>query len=154
MTAIVEFYTNNGKTSEGKTLEEILEFSANQLEQDHLYIQWIFPIDQPSIFNQNAPVLTANDIVQLVHNKNFSVNFQKSFQLFWLFLTNNTHIWVKHLNHNHYRITRMIRSATLFGFDQLTKEMLSYLLKINKENENIFADPINYWLTANRLELL
>jgi hypothetical protein len=56
---LLAFYSGNGRDSEGRTLEEILGWTDERLEYCHDYIQWLFPTDQPSAFNSDAPLVTS-----------------------------------------------------------------------------------------------
>ena len=58
----LDFYRGNGPDSEGRTLAEILAWSDDELEAVHDYIQWLFPLPEPSMFNADAPVLTPAEI--------------------------------------------------------------------------------------------
>ena len=41
----------------GRKLHEIWEFSDNQIESTHDFIQWLFPLTEPSQSQPDAPVL-------------------------------------------------------------------------------------------------
>ena len=46
----------------GRKLHEIWEFSDNQIESTHDFIQWLFPLTEPSQAQPDAPVLDAEEI--------------------------------------------------------------------------------------------
>ena len=54
---LLPFYRGIGIDSEGRTLEQILQFSDSEKEAKHDFIQWLFPSKTPSQFNSKAPVL-------------------------------------------------------------------------------------------------
>ena len=58
---IVPFYLNKQTDSEGRLLREIWEWDDNELEAEHDYIQWLFPLREATIHNPNAPIV--NDLV-------------------------------------------------------------------------------------------
>ncbi|BCY17666.1 hypothetical protein hrd7_15150 [Leptolinea sp. HRD-7] len=54
--AIISFYSGDLKNSNRK-LEDIWKFNDDELEGYHTYIQWLFPLEEPSAINFAAPVL-------------------------------------------------------------------------------------------------
>src|SRR5580700_7336251 len=58
MADIVAFYRGDATDSEGRRLDDILGWDFIRLELIHDFIQWLFPLPEPSQFNDDAPVLT------------------------------------------------------------------------------------------------
>ena len=56
--ALLRFYRLEGPDAHGRTLLDIWAWDAARLEGVHDYIQWLFPLPQPSAFNPRAPILT------------------------------------------------------------------------------------------------
>jgi hypothetical protein len=54
---IVAFYENKAVDNQGRSLNEILQWPAAQLEYHHDYIQVLFPLPERSAFNDPAPVV-------------------------------------------------------------------------------------------------
>ena len=46
------------KQCTGRTLDEILNWNDQAMEAVHDYVQWIFPTDEASMFNSQAPLLS------------------------------------------------------------------------------------------------
>ena len=59
---IVGFYSGTAPDHRGRYLHEIQRWSDDQLEKVHDYIQWLFPLPEPSGFNLAAPVLSRESI--------------------------------------------------------------------------------------------
>ena len=57
----MRFYRGDGTDSEGRRLEDILRWDDQTLEYVHDFIQWLFPLDEPSAVNPNAPLVTRVD---------------------------------------------------------------------------------------------
>src|SRR5262245_42205008 len=55
---IVTFYSG-GLDDAGRTLDDILGWSDDDLELMHDYIQWMFPTARPSAVNPSAPLVSA-----------------------------------------------------------------------------------------------
>lgn len=45
---ITNFLKGTGKDKQGRTLQDIWNFSDEQLESTHNYIQWLFPLINPT----------------------------------------------------------------------------------------------------------
>lgn len=56
--ALLAFFCGTGTDSCGRTLEELRTMDFHSMEKVHNFIQWMFPTDEASQFNQDAPVLT------------------------------------------------------------------------------------------------
>ena len=54
-TPILRFYGSGGTDHAGRTLEEILAWDDRHLEEVHDYIQWLFPLEEPSRANPCTP---------------------------------------------------------------------------------------------------
>ena len=110
------------------------------LENTHDFIQWVFPLDEPSRSLRHAPVLTAMDIKFLQHNfsaMHHLLALSGRMKRFWQM---NQH-WIKHYDHNHLRITRAIKSLRLILGNQHAEEFKQWLYDllgsdIKKINEN------------------
>src|SRR5262249_3787518 len=57
MSRIVDFYTGSAPDHRGRFLREILEWPDERLESVHDFIQWLFPLPDPSPVNPHAPVI-------------------------------------------------------------------------------------------------
>ena len=62
MSKILEFYRGEGANQEGLFLKDIMKFNDEQLEENHYYIQWLFPLKEPSLAVPGSPILTDEDI--------------------------------------------------------------------------------------------
>ena len=54
---IVAFYMGTGVDDGGRTLDDVMRFSLDELEENHDYIQWLFPLDVPSGVQPLAPLV-------------------------------------------------------------------------------------------------
>jgi Opioid growth factor receptor (OGFr) conserved region len=59
---IIAFYSGTGPDNRGRYLHEIQQWADDRLEGVHDYIQWLFPLPEPSGFNVAAPVLNSDSI--------------------------------------------------------------------------------------------
>jgi hypothetical protein len=165
MSQIVDFYRGQGTDSKGRSLTEIRSWDNDDLEAVHDFIQWLFPLPEPSQFNPDAPLLSAEDITAFKSDPVLRANLMKSFHRILGFLgfalgndgkivegdsfsARIPDVWAM-LNHNWLRITRILRSLMLLGMDaqaQALYERLSALFTSRKFP--IPPDTFRYWTDA------
>ena len=63
-----EFLTLNGKDFKGRTLHDIWSFSDKEIEQNHDFIQIIFPLNKPSQSVFHGYYLDSQDLVKRIKN--------------------------------------------------------------------------------------
>ena len=130
---LLAFYTGTGSDHQGRTLDDIRNFSRQELEIVHDYIQWLFPLEVPSRFNPMAPCLTPREIAEFrrspilqeqligsLHQMLFFFGFTLSDDGDPHVAKSPDHstckkIWLKSGNHNCLRISRMLRSLSILG---------------------------------------
>ncbi len=151
---ILDFY-NGAMTPEGHTFDLFLNYSRDELEGHHNFIQWVFPTTLPSAFN-DAPILTEEEIKKFNDSYHLKVKLLTAFEKmldFYDFELNEGKInaldnepWVlESFNHNHLRITRILHSLTLLGFRELAVEFLNSLKEFDYK---ISEDTLEYWEIA------
>ena len=113
---IVGFLEGKTPDHRGRTLSMVLAFSDERAEQTHDYVQWLFPLDEPSESVQGAPVLSDLDIDEIKKSQAAQANLIKASEWFFQFLNRNQG-WIAKYDHNQLRITRAIRSLRLLVGD-------------------------------------
>ena len=86
MSQLIEFYRGTGSDARGRNLERIWAYSDNEMEYHHDFIQWLFPLREPSQFNPDAPVLSDEDIRIFREDASLRENLARSFERFLSFL--------------------------------------------------------------------
>ena len=109
---IVGFLEGKTPDHRGRTLSMVLAFSDERAEQTHDYIQWLFPLDEPSGSVHGAPVLSGLDIDEIKKNSAAQANLIKASTWFFQFLHRNQR-WTAKYDHNQLLITRVIKSLPL-----------------------------------------
>jgi hypothetical protein len=159
---IREFYRLEKPDSEGRMLEEYWEWDTDTLEHRHDFIQWMFPLSEPSSVNSDAPLVTQEDQHAFRNEPLLRSSMVRSLKVFLNFLgLEMDHdgqvvrheqfdlrigVW-NHPNHNWLRITRILKSLRLLGFDAEAKAMWKCLRELHEEgfvSENSFR----YWSEA------
>ena len=109
---LVAFLNGEGTDYKGRCLLDIWNFDDNEIEQTHDYIQFMFPLAEKSGSYFNAPILSLEDIKAIRLSEVAQANLKKSAEWYLGFLGRNDH-WIKSYDHNHLRITRVIKSIRL-----------------------------------------
>ena len=96
----------------GRSIGDVLAFSDAELEDVHDYIQWLFPLPEASAFNPYAPVLGPDDIAILRRSAVARRNLERAAERMQRFYRDTDH-WLVRSDHNHLRITRILRCLAL-----------------------------------------
>jgi hypothetical protein len=166
---LVAFYRGDGRDHRGRLLSHILGFGLNELEFNHDYIQWLFPLPEPSGANASAPLLSKEDITSFGSDALLRERLLQSFALMlsffglelidtggaWVSVGKAQHfderrqVWLHAGNHNFLRISRILRSLTLLGCSRYATAFLECLEGIYAENaETIGSTTMGYWRRA------
>jgi Opioid growth factor receptor (OGFr) conserved region len=165
---LVAFYRGNGRDHRGRSLSDIHEFDFHELEFHHDYIQWLFPLPEPSGANASAPLLSSEDIASFKSDaalrKALMQSFELMLQFYGLELTNGdaqfgvvrdvtfvqrSNVWLTGGNHNFLRISRILRSLSLLGCDEYALAFLKCLEGIYTEEASTIGETtMGYWRRA------
>ena len=124
---IVYFLEGKIRDYEGRYLRDIWSFDDTKIENIHNFIQWIFPLDQISKYVPSSPVLIDEEILEIKQSSVAKENLILSKQWFYGFLE-RTSKWELEKNHNHARISRMIKSLKLLHSEDAAKKCLDEVL--------------------------
>src|SRR5215510_13222124 len=78
---LLRFYRLEGPDARGRLLSEIWTWDAARLEDVHDYIQWLFPLGEPSAFNPDAPLVTAEVAQAFRHDSELQARLRRSLVL-------------------------------------------------------------------------
>ncbi|MDB2639106.1 opioid growth factor receptor-related protein [Alphaproteobacteria bacterium] len=148
MTEIVSFLEGKTPDYRGRTFAMLLQQSDHQAETNHDYIQWMFPLDEPSRSVNGVPVLTELEIDEIRQSSHAQANLAKSARWFLGFLERNDH-WITNYNHNHLRITRVIRSLRLLASDKAADEFRDKVLALAGDNLNLVDQKARAFWNSN-----
>lgn len=165
---LLRFYRGDGPDSEGRRLDQILAWDDRLLEGVHDYIQWLFPLDEQSAFNADAPLLTPADGIAFASDAALGENIKRAFLRMLTFYgfrlvdssdrmtvergdtwSVRSTTWLRPHNHNFLRQTRIIKSLTLLGQPTLARAFGEALLKeYDLAPAVIGATTAGYWRDA------
>ena len=164
---LVAFYRGDGRDHRGRLLSHILGFDFDELEFHHDYIQWLFPLPEPSGANASAPLLSKEDIAAFESDDALRNALRRSFvlmvQFYGLELVEGVTVdivrgpyfavrsreWLTRGNHNFLRISRILRSLTLLGLGDDARAFLKCLEGIYVEHARAIGETtVGYWRRA------
>jgi hypothetical protein len=165
MSRLLDFYLGEAADSEGRLLSMMWSWTDSELELTHDYIQWMYPLPEPSHFNPEAPLLTDEDITAFRRHKLLQTNLRKSFERFLAFLglaiarngrvvegsnfaDRSSQVW-QYPNHNWMRITRIIKCLRLLGLSDESLAFYAWLEAVYKRRRfPIPANTFQFWTEA------
>jgi hypothetical protein len=145
---VVAFLEGEGPDARGRTLFDVLAMDNGALERTHDYIQWLFPLPEPSRAVPDAPLLGAAD-VRAIHDSVLAQCALAAATDRMDAFYRATHDWLMPNDHNHLRITRIIRSLRLLvGDDQADAFRAAILARVEATRAPVSARSRGYWQTA------
>jgi CheY-like chemotaxis protein len=168
---IIGFYSGTEPDHRGRSLHEIQQWADDKLEAVHDYIQWLFPLPDPSGFNAAAPILTRNSIQEFRRRPELRQKVRVSFLRMMNFygmevysgerlrvnrapnFAGKAKVWLSPGNHNYLRITRILSCLSRLGLEAEAKAFLDCLAEIYKSELHkpvpaISDDTMLYWRGA------
>jgi hypothetical protein len=170
-TNIVGFYSGEEPDHRGRYLHEVQHWADDRLETVHDYIQWLFPLPERSGFNVAAPVLSRAMIEEFRTRpelqQNLRVSFLRMMDLYGLEVQISEPItvtrspnfaskatgWLSPGDHNHLRITRILRCLRALGLDADARAFFECLAEIYEDEKSkplpaISDETFEYWRRA------
>ena len=148
MSALTAFLEGTGPDAAGRTVADVLASSDEELERRHDFIQWLFPLPEPSAAVPGSPVLRVADIEALRSSPRAQANLSASATRMLLFYE-RTGWWRRASDHNHLRITRIIRSLRVLVGDHAADAFRLTILDLAEASDApINATSLRYWGAA------
>lgn len=168
-TPLCQFYRGEETDTEGRMIQDVWDYNLEQKENQHDYIQWLFPTKNLSDFNFNAPLLTSQDIQAFKNDPLLKKNLKRSFvemmHFYGFEYQENTNkvirasnfnerikVWLNPNNHNYYRITRILDCLNTIGMENEKNAFYEALVKLNDDfGSRIVVNDIPsfpYWQNA------
>ncbi|KAK7932261.1 hypothetical protein PG985_002973 [Apiospora marii] len=170
MQCLVDFYdpATKGQDVGGRTLDQILAWRDTRLESQHDFIQILFPLPEGSIVNQLAPVVDEETFLYLRQD---STGFKRTmrraltrmlafygFDIAWdQDAAGNWAVALPALgpplDHNHLRISRILRSLRVLGLGDEARAFFRALAWVVDTYGRIGAGSMKFWKRAVELPL-
>jgi hypothetical protein len=167
---VVDFYSGAAGDHRGRSREEIVRWSDDRLEAVHDFIQWLFPLPEASPVNPHAPLLTRETIRAFHTGPELRAGLRASLERMLAFygfelrddplevmpaenFQVRSRTWLHPGNHNHLRITRILRCCFLAGLDAEARAFAEtlhalFIVEETKQRPGITAETLGYWLKA------
>ena len=167
---LVNFYLGRAPDYKGRMLGDIWAWDHGRLEEVHDYIQVLFPLPEPSMFSSRAPILRDEEIIQFRADDMLPKNLLRSFELMLDFYglksrANPLRIekassfderasnWLTAGNHNHLRITRILKCLRICGLVKQAVAFRDCLVEVHREFPRpISPETLDYWNSAVKVE--
>jgi hypothetical protein len=135
---IIGFLGGERPDGAGRYLRDIQKWPDERVETVHDFIQWMFPLTEPSPVNPDAPVLDAETMGEIradsVLQQGVRASWLRMLDFYGLEVagqgvergrsfTAKSRNWLHPGNHNHLRITRILKCLRLLA---LEKEALAF----------------------------
>ncbi|MBY0508880.1 MAG: hypothetical protein K2P94_01895 [Rhodospirillaceae bacterium] len=157
---LIAFYRGDAVDAAGRTITDIWSFDHRRLEMVHDFIQWLFPLPDPSRFNPDAPLLTAADKAAFRADPHLQDRVRRSLDLMLDFLGLKREggvimrgaafahaYWLEPANHNHLRLTRIMLFLGHAGLQAEAAALLACLEDIaaHEGAGKILPRTLDFW---------
>ena len=145
MSPIVAYLSGEGADGAGREVFDVLAFDDPAIEQVHDFIQWMFPLRERSGAQPNAPVLTDEDVEAIRESMAAQAALAAATDRMAIFYYRNGH-WLTATDHNHLRITRIIKSLRLLRGDELADAFRRLILaRVAEAGSPVGAPTLGFW---------
>jgi hypothetical protein len=144
MSQILDFYKDKGLAA-GRTFHQVLNLSDQELEDNCDWVQWVFPLPEPSKMQPDSPVATQDDFNVIATTPELKMRMLAALGRYLAFL-DCTFKWRRATDHNHLRITRVIRCLCLSGLNDPAYDVFEYVR--DKVGTTVGKQTVWYWEEA------
>ena len=159
---LIAFYQGEGADSAGRLIRDVWSFDHDDLEWHHDFIQWLFPLPQPSRFNADAPVLTPETAEVFRGCEALRARVLRSLDIMLAFygfervadtiapgpdFEARTDEWAWPEDHNHLRLSRMVQSLHHLGLPGEARALRAALVATARAlgPERISRGTVGHW---------
>ncbi len=159
------FYLGSRRDDRGRLLSDILRMDDDWLERTHDYIQWLFPLPEPSAVNPTAPLVTPevrdafrDDVLMRRHLR---ASLVRMLRFYGLELADGLirpaanwderkRAWFTTGGHNDLRITRILRCLSVLGLADEARALLACLETLRRDEPvcGVNRRAFEYWRAA------
>ena len=124
----MNFLSGSGTDHAGRTYHDILDQEDHWLEFTHDWVQWCFPLFEKSQSVKSAPILeSSSEVADIQACSSCQENMRLGLIRYAQFLRDNDQ-WLRYHDHNHLRITRVIKSARMLMSEEQAGEFFRYVM--------------------------
>ncbi len=142
---LIEFLRGTGPDSHGRYHADILKFSDKELEETHDYIQWLFPLREESKAVPGSPHIESDETVRMLReDEDVQENMVNALVRMERFYRDND-FWLRQNDHNHLRITRILKSVSLLCSNEDAREFHVFILERVAAAQPVTEESLGYW---------
>jgi hypothetical protein len=163
---LLKFYSG-GPDATGRTLAGILAWDDERLEAVHDFIQWVFPTREPSGVNPLAPLVTEAAVRAFESDSALGDRLRQALDRMLIFyglawsgdriaidasrFPLRARVWLRPGNHNHLRLTRIMKSLATLGLPEEARALQRCLLEevcAGPGAESVSPRTLDFWRRA------
>lgn len=164
---LIEFYAGRATDFAGRHIDDIWAMSLGELEYSHDYIQWLFPLRERSGVQPDVPVLD-DATISAFDTPDLQARLEQSARVMAVFygfeivdegrdihvrrdgsFEDRRRVWLTPGNHNFLRQTRIVRSLTTLGHQDLARAWLQTLISLYDDYASVIGSrTLGYWRDA------
>jgi len=165
MNRLLAFYAEAGPDHRGRYLRDIMRQDDWWLETTHDYVQWLFPLYEPSGVLPSAPLIDSETVAAFAADERLRQRLHASFLRMLSFYglserdgriatgpnwAQRKAGWFTRPTHNSLRITRMLRSLCALGLRAEAERLEACLqaLRTSEPDCGVGAEAFGYWRAA------
>jgi hypothetical protein len=142
------FLVGEGEDARGRTADDVIAMSDEELEAYHDWVQWLFPLPTASAAVPGSPVLTESDIAAIRADPQAIATLERASERLIQFYRRTDH-WLARYDHNHLRISRVIQSLRLLvGPDAAQHFYEAVLERHEAAGAPVNENSLRYWREA------
>jgi hypothetical protein len=165
---VLDFHLGVAPDHAGRHIGDILALDDADLESTHDYIQWLFPLAEPSRAVPTSPVISENEVAAFRQNASARASQLRALERMLKFyglrvastvsgvaiapadnLSVRRHEWLTPGNHNLLRLTRIMKSLILLGQRTYAETLFRCLESLYHDNPAaIGATTFRFWQEA------
>jgi hypothetical protein len=147
-TALVAFHCHDGADHAGRRHGDIIALEDPAIDSTHDFIQWLFPLPEASRAVEGAPILSEADLTVMRASQVCQERLATARARMVTFLTDNP-VWLQAYDHNHLRITRMIRSTRLIAGHEAADSLRDFFLShTHARRAPVNRTTLAFWANA------
>ncbi len=145
MSTILDFYQGRGTDARGRTFHDLLQETDRFWEDCHNHVQILFPLPEPSRSQPGSPVATLDEFNAIASSPILKMRVLAALGRYIAFLDRTTQ-WRQARDHNHLRITRVLRCLCFCGLNDAAFEFCEYVKFI--AGRAVGKETVWYWEEA------
>jgi hypothetical protein len=162
---LITFYRGKARNGAGQHIDDVWAYDDGALEARHDFIQWLFPLPEPSPINPDAPVIDAEMQAAFHEDADLRARLLRSLDVMLRFyglardgatvrvgprFAERGPHWLRAGDHNHLRLTRIMRSLDRLGEGAVARSLQRTLLDLAATHGPRAVTPTTerYWRSA------